>query len=165
MHIRKAYDELWKLASAPANLGTFTTAYVLLDGLDKDNEDIDGGERLNNTASEKIQSARGGFEVLCGIGEGDADQWPEGGVRGFIQQALYGVKEQISDEGDSPCPHFKRWPPVVGITVHNVGLKTSDSSAEALRRRLRTSAEGGTLGAKTTTQGESVAGHQGVEGT
>jgi hypothetical protein len=116
MHVCKAIDALQKLASAPANLGTFTTAYVLLDGLDKDNEDIDGGERLNNTASEKIQSARGGFEVLCGIGEGDADQWPEGGLRGFIQRALYEVEGQIDDEGDSPCPHFKRWPPVVGIT-------------------------------------------------
>jgi hypothetical protein len=35
MHVRKAHDELLKLlASAPANLGTFVTASVLLDGLD-----------------------------------------------------------------------------------------------------------------------------------
>ena len=113
MHIRKAYDELWRLASAPANLGLFTKAAVLLAGLDKDNEDIDTGERLNNTAREKIEDARGWFEVLCGIGEGPADQWPEGGVRNFIRQALYEISQQINDETDSPCPHFKRWRPVV----------------------------------------------------
>jgi hypothetical protein len=111
MHIRKACDELRKLASAPADLGTFTTAAVLLDGLDRDNEDIDNG-RLNNTAREKIEDARGWFEVLCGIGEGEADQWPEGGVRGFIRQALCEIEQQIDGEGNSPRPHFKRWPPV-----------------------------------------------------
>ncbi len=70
MHARKANDELWKLTSAPANLGTFVVATVLLDGLDTDNEGIDAGERRNGTAREKIRSARNWFEILCGNGGG-----------------------------------------------------------------------------------------------
>jgi hypothetical protein len=70
MHVRKAHDELSKLlASAAANLGTFVTASILLDGLDKDNNDIETGERVNGTVREKLRSARGRFEILCGIGE------------------------------------------------------------------------------------------------
>jgi hypothetical protein len=40
MRARKAIGELRKLTAAPANLGTFITAAVLLDGLDKDNEAV-----------------------------------------------------------------------------------------------------------------------------
>jgi len=47
MHVRKANDELSRLTSAPANLETFITDAALLDGLDRDNEDTDAGERPN----------------------------------------------------------------------------------------------------------------------
>ena len=108
MHVRKAHDELWKLTtSAPANLGTFVTATVLLDGLDKDNEDVDTGDRSNGTAREKIRSARGWFEVLCGIGEDG--QFPEEQVRDWIRQDLSVIGDQIDIEKDSPVCHFKRW--------------------------------------------------------
>ncbi|SRR5260370_33368324 len=108
MHARKANDELWKLTSAPANLGTFVVATVLLDGLDTDNEGIDAGERRNGTAREKIRSARNWFEILCGIGE-DGD-WPEESLRSFIRQDLAAIKDQINSEEDSTGSHFKRWP-------------------------------------------------------
>ena len=100
MHVRKAHDELWKLASAPANLGTFVTATVLLDGLDKDNEDVNTGERLNGTAREKIRSARGWFEILCRIGEDG--QFSEERVRDWIRQDLSVIGDQIDSEKDSP---------------------------------------------------------------
>ena len=83
---------------------TFISAAVLLDGLDKDNEDTDPGERPNGTASEKVQSARSGFEDLCGIGE-DGDLLEER-LRDAIRQDLSVLGYQI--EG----PHFKRWPAV-----------------------------------------------------
>src|SRR5438128_2257520 len=110
MHVRKASDELWKLTSAPANLGTFITVAVLLDGLDKDNKDTDTGERPNSTAREKIRSARRWFEILCGIGEDGG--WPEESLRDFIRQDLSAIKDQINEDKVSACSHFKRWPAV-----------------------------------------------------
>lgn len=110
MHVRKANEELWKLASAPATLGTFVTASVLLDGLDRDNEDVDDGERLNAIARDKIREARSWFEILCGIGEDGA--WPEEALRDFIRRDLAGVGDQIDRGEDSASSHFKRWPAV-----------------------------------------------------
>jgi hypothetical protein len=110
MHVRKANDELWKLASAPATLGTFVIASALLDGLDKDNEDVDDGQRLNGTARDKISETRSWFEVLCGIGEDGI--WPEETLRDFIRQDLAGIGDQIDNEEDSASSHFKRWPAV-----------------------------------------------------
>jgi hypothetical protein len=107
MHVRKATDELLKLAAAPATLGTFTTAYVLLAGLDTDNEDVNDEERRNGTVHEKLHSARNWFEILCGIGE--EGNWPEERLRHFIRQDLFAVKEQIDVKGSSSS-HFKRWP-------------------------------------------------------
>jgi hypothetical protein len=104
MHVSKVNDELSKLAEAPATLETFIKAAVLLDGLDKDNEDTDEGERRNETASEKTESARHWFEVLCGIGE-DGD-WSEEGLRDFIRRDLSAIRREIGGS------HFKRWPEV-----------------------------------------------------
>lgn len=81
---------------------------MLLDGLDRDNEDTDAGERPNEVVGEKIQSARNWFEILCGIGEnGD---WSEERLRDFIRQDLHVLEDQISE--DSSRSHFRRWPAV-----------------------------------------------------
>lgn len=109
MHVRKAIDELWKLTSAPANIGTFITATVLLDELGKDNENIDVGERRNETVRDKIRSAHNWFSILCGIGEDG--NWPEASLRDFIRGELGVIRSEINRE-ESPCPHFKRWPAV-----------------------------------------------------
>jgi hypothetical protein len=79
-----------------------------LDGLDRDNEETNTGERPNEVVGEKIQSARNWFEILCGIGE-DGD-WPEERLRDFIRQDLHVLEDQISEY--LPCSHFKRWPAV-----------------------------------------------------
>jgi hypothetical protein len=107
MHARKAHDELWKLTSSPANLQTFIAATILLDGLDKDNEDIAAGERCNSTAREKIQRSRAWFEILCGVGEDG--QWPEQQVRDSIRECLSVISDQIDSSAGSPASHFKRW--------------------------------------------------------
>jgi hypothetical protein len=106
MHVRKATEELRKLTSAPASIGTFIRATVLLDALEKDNENVDTGERRNETARDKIRSARNWFEILCGIGEDG--NWPEDSLRRSIGQDLYMIQSEINNE-DSPCSHFKRW--------------------------------------------------------
>jgi len=101
MHVRKANEKLWQLASEPGNLETFIKAAALLDGLDEDNEDTDMGKRPNETVSEKIHRARHWFEILCGIGE-DGD-WSDERIRDFVRQDLSVIGQEI--EGS----HFKRW--------------------------------------------------------
>jgi len=103
MHVRKAHDQLLKLASEPASLDTLTKAAVLLDGLERDNTDVDEGERVNGTAREKIGSARSWFEILCGVGEGG--DWPEENVRHCIREDLSVMAVEIAP-GDL---HFTRW--------------------------------------------------------
>ena len=90
------------------------TASVLLDGLEKDNQaDKETGERVNGTVCEKIDDARGWFEILCGVGEDG--QWPEENLRMFIRQALSVLESQIEQESEeTPCAHFKRWPSTSG---------------------------------------------------
>ena len=116
MHVRKAHDELLKLAAAPAGLPTFVTASVLLDGLRKDNEDTETGERDNETVREKIESARTWFEILCGIGEDG--KWLPDDLRASIRQDLSVIHDEIDSQGKygPPETHFKRWP-AVGAAV------------------------------------------------
>jgi hypothetical protein len=109
MHVGKAHAVLLKLvASAPGNLGTFVIASVLLDELEKDNADIEPGQRVNGTVREKLASARGWIEILCGVGEDGA--WPDKDLRQFIRQALSVIDDNI--ERTPPTAHFKRWPAV-----------------------------------------------------
>lgn len=70
-------------------------------------EEVFAGSRkvAGEVVGEKIQDARGWFEILCGIGE-DGD-WPEERLRDFIRQDLLVLEEQIGE--DSSRPHFKRW--------------------------------------------------------
>jgi hypothetical protein len=103
MHVRKAHDQLMKLASAPADLDTLIKATVFLDGLERDNVDVGEGERINGTARDKIHSARANFEILCGLGE-DGD-WSEERIRHFIRCDLSAVYHEITTEG----LHFQRW--------------------------------------------------------
>lgn len=104
MHVRKAHDELLKLLdSAPANLDTLTKAAMLLDGMEASNMDADEGERPNETVNEKLHSARGWFEILCGVGEDG--NWPEADLRHFIRCDLVVVNDNIAPDG----LHFQYW--------------------------------------------------------
>jgi hypothetical protein len=54
----KAFSDL--ATSGRANLETFVTAYVLLDRLEKDNNDVDLGWRVNGTALERSAAPEDG---------------------------------------------------------------------------------------------------------
>lgn len=99
MHVRKAHDQLLKLVnSAPASLTTLTTASMLIAGMEASNTDHpDIGERPNETVREKLHSARGWFEILCGVGEDG--NWPESDVRHFIRCDLDIVGDNIAPDG------------------------------------------------------------------
>lgn len=112
--------------SAPATLGTFVAAAVLLDGLNRDNEDIGAEERINGTAREKIGSAGGWFAILCGVGE-DGD-WPEESIRDLIRQDLYTIRHQIKEEQDSPASHFRRWPAVASSVAQETVWRAKTQS-------------------------------------
>jgi len=104
MHARKSVQQLGLLAQAPSNLDTFVKAAVLLDGLERNNDNTSDGEHINGIVREKIQNARQWFEILCGVGEnGD---WDERNVRRAIRSDLSTMGDQIADDGR----HFKRWP-------------------------------------------------------
>ncbi len=110
MHVRKRCKALSELiTSGKANLNTFVTASVLLDGLEKDNNDVELGWRVNGTVVEKLSSIRSWFEILCGIGE-DYDR-PEDDVRAFIRQDLSVIEDNIAP-ADGASSHFRHWPPV-----------------------------------------------------
>ena len=103
----KALSEL--TTSGGANLGTFVTASVLLDGLEKDNSDVQLGWRVNGTVRDKLSSVRSWFEILCGIGE-DYNR-PADDIRAFIRQDLSVIEDNIAP-ADGASSHFKHWPPV-----------------------------------------------------
>jgi hypothetical protein len=110
MHARKLCKALSELAkSGGPNLDTFVTAYVLLDRLEKDNNDVDVGWRVNGTVRDKIDGARNWFEILCGIGEDYSK--PESDVRAFILQDVGVIQSNIGPE-DGASSHLKHWPPV-----------------------------------------------------
>jgi hypothetical protein len=98
MHARKAHHQLNELAKAPANIDTYTKAAVLIDGLLRRNARVlEANERLNETVKAKLKSARGWFEILCGIGE-DGD-WGEQQLRDIIRADLHGAAMHITGDG------------------------------------------------------------------
>jgi hypothetical protein len=106
MHIRKAVDQLKTLAGSPATLDTYTKAAALLDGLAQENQEVEIGESPNETVDDKIDSARGWFEILCGIGEDGG--WTEAELRDFILRDLYLIADQIERESRPESPDFIR---------------------------------------------------------
>jgi hypothetical protein len=65
---------------------------------------------VNGTVAEKIRSARGWFEILCGVGEDGA--WEERSLRDYIMQDLSVMGHEIKSDEDSPASHFKCWPSI-----------------------------------------------------
>jgi hypothetical protein len=107
MYVKKACDHLFELAiSGPANLATFATVSVLLDGLNAENADCEAGERLNGTARNYIRQVRSWFEILCGVGE---DGWTEEKVRSNLRTDVSVLKQQIDNEREPKGATFKRW--------------------------------------------------------
>ena len=106
MHARKAHEQLNRLIdAAPADLATFTQAAVLIERLLKLNRRPEEG-RPNETVKSKLQSARGWFEILCGVGEDGA--WREDDLRHYIRCDLATAADNFTEDGS--C--YKSWPPL-----------------------------------------------------
>lgn len=107
MHARKAHGKLNELSKALPNLDTYTKAAVLIDGLLASTSAwLENDERPNEIVRSKLRSARGWFEILCGIGEDG--NWTEDHLRDMIRADLYGAEMHINRDGLT----YTAWPAV-----------------------------------------------------